>query len=150
VSGTASAVPRVLVVSPGGTITMTALPGAGGMHPTLTAAQVPAAEPRLGQIAEIEALTPMSPPGASLSLQQLRDVAAMLRTRLDGAAGSPVGAVVVQGTDMIEDTAFMLTCCSKHSGPGTPITRQGFRLFRRSFHERGCSLRTSCRRNLRV
>lgn len=115
--------PRVLVVSLGGTITMTATPGSGGIRPTLTAEQLLAAEPRLAQVAELEAVTPMSLPGASLSLAQLQAVAALLRTRLDGAPGSPVGAVVVQGTDTIEDTAFVLDLLA--TGGGAPVVVTG-------------------------
>lgn len=113
--------PRVLVVSLGGTITMTAA-GAGGIRPTLTAEQLLAAEPRLAQVAELEALTPMSLPGASLSVQQLCEVAALLRARLDAAAGSPVGAVVVQGTDTIEETAFALDLLATHGGAPIVVT----------------------------
>lgn len=99
--------PLVLVVSLGGTITMTST-GAGGIRPTLTAEQLLAAEPRLGQVARLEAITPMSVPGASLTIQQLCDLAQLLRKRLDGKPDSPIGAVVVQGTDTIEETAFVL------------------------------------------
>jgi L-asparaginase len=114
--------PRVLVVSLGGTITMTAAPGAGGIRPTLTADQLLAAEPRLAQVAELEALTPMSLPGASLTVQQLREVAALLRARLDGAPASPVGAVVVQGTDTIEETAFVLDLLATQGGAPVVVT----------------------------
>jgi L-asparaginase len=64
----------------------------------------------------------MSLPGASLNLQQLREVAALLRTRLDGAANSPVGAVVVQGTDTIEDTAFVLDLLATQGGAPVVVT----------------------------
>lgn len=121
-SGTRDALPRVLVVSLGGTITMTAAPGSGGIRPTLTADQLLAAEPRLAQVAELEAVTPMSLPGASLNLQQLREVAALLRTRLDGGPTSPVGAVVVQGTDTIEDTAFVLDLLATQGGAPVVVT----------------------------
>lgn len=97
--------PRVLLVSLGGTITMT--PGAGGgIAPTLTGADLVAAVPALKDIAEIEAISPFRLPGASLTLSNLRDVALLLGERL--AAGDLAGAIVVQGTDTIEETAFVL------------------------------------------
>jgi len=104
---TASSLPSVLVVSLGGTITMTSSE-AGGIRPTLTADQLLATVPGLAKIAKIETLTPMSLPGASLTLAKLSELARLLRQRLDGKPGSPVGAVVIQGTDTIEDTAFVL------------------------------------------
>lgn len=97
--------PRVLLVSLGGTITMT--PGAGGgIAPTLTGADLVAAVPALDDIAEIEAVSPFRLPGASLTLAHLRDVARLLGERLAG--GDLAGAIVVQGTDTIEETAFVL------------------------------------------
>jgi L-asparaginase len=120
-SGTSRPLPRVLVVSLGGTITMTA-GDAGGIRPTLTADQLLAAEPRLARVAELEAITPMSLPGASLSMQQLCQVAALLRARLDGAPASPIGAVVVQGTDTIEETAFALDLLATQGGSPIVVT----------------------------
>ena len=97
--------PRILLVSLGGTITMT--PGAGGgIAPTLTGADLVAAVPALKDIAAIEAVSPFQLPGASLTLSHLRDVARLLGERL--AAGDLSGAIVVQGTDTIEETAFVL------------------------------------------
>jgi L-asparaginase len=119
--GAQAPLPRVLVVSLGGTITMTGS-GAGGIRPTLTAQQLLDAEPRLAHVAQLEAITPMSLPGASLSIQQLCQVAALLRQRLDGAPGSPHGAVVVQGTDTIEDTAFVLDLLATQGGAPVVVT----------------------------
>ena len=97
--------PRVLLVSLGGTITMTP-GGSGGIAPTLTGADLVAAVPALKDIAEIEAVSPFRLPGASLTLTHLRDVALLLGERL--AADDLAGAIVVQGTDTIEETAFVL------------------------------------------
>lgn len=97
--------PRVLLVSLGGTITMT--PGAGGgIAPTLTGADLVAAVPALKDIAEVEAVSPFRLPGASLTLSHLREVAALVEGRLTGEDFA--GAVVVQGTDTIEETAYTL------------------------------------------
>lgn len=97
--------PRVLLVSLGGTITMT--PGAGGgIAPTLTGADLVAAVPTLKDIAEIEAVSPFRLPGASLTLSHLREVAALVDGRLAG--DDLAGAIVVQGTDTIEETAYTL------------------------------------------
>lgn len=98
--------PRVLLVSLGGTITMTSATAGSGISPTLTGADLVAAVPALKALADIEAVSPFRLPGASLTLANLRDVAELIGTRLaqDGFAG----AIVVQGTDTIEETAFVL------------------------------------------
>ncbi len=105
--------PRILVVSLGGTITMTNS-AAGGIAPTLTADHLIASVPQLAQVANLEAITQFSMPGASLSIQNLADVARLLQTQF--AAGID-GAVVVQGTDTIEDTAFVLDMLAGHDKP---------------------------------
>jgi L-asparaginase len=98
--------PKLLLVSLGGTITMTTSAGPG-IVPTLTGADLVAAVPALGHVAQIEAVSPFRLPGPSLTLAHLRDVARLLNERL---AGDVAGAIVVQGTDTLEETAFVLDC----------------------------------------
>lgn len=78
---------------------------APGIVPTLTGADLVAAVPALANVADIEAISPFRLPGPSLTLAHLREVARLLNERL---AGDIAGAVVVQGTDTIEETAFVL------------------------------------------
>ena len=95
---------KILLVSLGGTITMTSGEGPG-IVPTLTGADLVRAVPDLADVAEIETVSPFRLPGPSLTLANLREVARLLNERLaDGIAG----AIVVQGTDTIEETAFVL------------------------------------------
>ncbi len=96
--------PRLLVLSLGGTITM--VPSeAGGITPTLGAADLVAAVPALAEVAEIEAVSPLRVASPSLTPENLIDVA----TRIEAAfAGDVDGAVVVQGTDTLEESAFLL------------------------------------------
>ena len=96
--------PRILIVSLGGTITMTRS-DAGGITPTLTADKLVESVPQLAGVATLEAITQFSMPGASLSIRNLAEVAQLLNERLQADID---GAVVVQGTDTIEDTAFVL------------------------------------------
>ncbi|MDB5874118.1 MAG: L-asparaginase [Ramlibacter sp.] len=105
--------PRILVVSLGGTITMTG--GAcGGIVPTLTAGHLVAGVPRLASVAELETITLFGLPGASLRLPNLVELARLLRDKLSNGID---GAVVVQGTDTIEDTAFVLDRLVGATGP---------------------------------
>ncbi|CAO4163481.1 asparaginase [Methylorubrum aminovorans] len=96
--------PRILLLSLGGTITMTRSLE-GGIVPTLTAADLAASVPGLAAVAQIETFSPLRRPSAGLTLDDLIGVARTLSERL---AGDCDGAVVIQGTDTIEETAFVL------------------------------------------
>nr|WP_282572258.1 asparaginase [Roseomonas acroporae] len=95
-----------MILSLGGTITMVpAAAGAGGIVPRLGAAELIAAVPALSAVADIEAETPFRLPSPSLTPENL--VAVARRIGAGFAAGCD-GAVVVQGTDTIEESAFLL------------------------------------------
>lgn len=98
------ALPRLLFLSLGGTITM--VPSdSGGIAPKLGAAELVASVPALKNVAEIEAHSPFKLPSPSLKPENLLEVA----KRLDDAFRSGIdGAVVIQGTDTIEESAFLL------------------------------------------
>jgi len=98
------ALPTVLMISLGGTITMTR-DQSGGIVPTLDADDLARTVPGLGTVARIETLSPFRKPGASLTIDDLISVARLLN---DGLSGGAAGAIVIQGTDTIEETAFVL------------------------------------------
>lgn len=96
--------PNLLIVSTGGTITMTAGGGAG-IAPRLTAEDLMAAVPRMGELANIETLTFSTIPGASLTFPSLIELTCEIDQRCkDGVDG----VIIVQGTDTIEETSFLL------------------------------------------
>jgi L-asparaginase len=96
--------PRLLILSLGGTITM--VPSeSGGIAPKLGAAELVAAVPALAEVAEIEAHSPFRLPSPSLTPANLVEVARMIE---EGFGSGHDGAVVVQGTDTIEESAFIL------------------------------------------
>lgn len=77
----------------------------GGIIPTLTAAQLVQSVPQLAMLADLEAVTRFSLPGASLSQKHLIEIAALISGKFTEGVD---GVVIVQGTDTIEDTAFIL------------------------------------------
>ncbi len=96
--------PRILVLSLGGTITM--VPAAsGGIAPKLGAAELIASVPALAELAELHAESPFRLPSPSLTPAMLVEVAARIRQALADGCG---GAVVIQGTDTSEESAFLL------------------------------------------
>jgi L-asparaginase len=96
--------PRLLFLSLGGTITMIPDSG-GGITPRLGAAELVASVPQLAEVARIEARSLMRLPSPSLSLANLVEVARAIE---EGFTQGFDGAVVIQGTDTIEESAFLL------------------------------------------
>lgn len=105
--------PRLIVFSLGGTITMTAH-SAGGIAPTLGADDLIAAVPGLSDVATIEARSPLKLPSPSLTLSHLIPLAGEIRAAFRNGAD---GAVVIQGTDTIEETAFALDLLVRDDKP---------------------------------
>jgi L-asparaginase len=77
----------------------------GGIAPKLGAAELVASVPALAKVANIEARSPFRLPSPSLTLEKLIEVAGLIE---DGFASGFDGVVVIQGTDTIEESAFLL------------------------------------------
>jgi L-asparaginase len=94
--------PKVLLLSLGGTIAMTSTDG-GAVTPAIGAAELIAAVPALAEVAEVEAESFRQIPGAQLTFEDLGELAARIgRSAEEGFDG----VVVTQGTDTLEETAF--------------------------------------------
>ena len=104
---TAGQQPRVAVFTLGGTISMAAGSGGpGGVVPRLAGSELLDAVPGLagaGAVAEVHDFRQL--PSAALGIADVLELAAVIEAEL--AAGA-AGAVVIQGTDTIEETSFLL------------------------------------------
>ena len=96
---------RVAVVFTGGTISMTIDPQKGGNVPSLSGPEILARTPGLEAIADVVAIDRGRTPASHFSFGDLLAIAALLGETLADPAID--GAVVVQGTDTIEETAFL-------------------------------------------
>lgn len=98
--------PVVAVGSLGGTISMTAGPvESDGVRPTLTASDLIGSVPGLKSVADVSPHTLATVPGASLSTKDLLNTLAWAQAVVDDGAA---GVVLIQGTDTIEESAFLL------------------------------------------
>jgi len=95
---------RVAVVFTGGTITMRHDAEAAGSMPTLRGEDLLATVPDLAAIAEIEPIDWGLVPASHLTFDQVLEIGRILAEQL--ARPEIDGAVVVQGTDVLEETAF--------------------------------------------
>nr|ARU08095.1 hypothetical protein [uncultured bacterium] len=96
---------RVVVLGLGGTIAMTA-DASGGVVPALSAEQLVAAVPGLAETGiTVDVVDFRRVPGASLSFADIRALAEAVGRHL---AEGVDGVVVTQGTDTIEETAYLL------------------------------------------
>ena len=102
--------PTVHVYVLGGTITMAAGSG-GGIAPKLTGDDLLAQVPGLDKVARLGVKTPFLKPGASLTFKEIADVAALIE------ADSADGYVVVQGTDTIDETSYLLDLLHQGAEP---------------------------------
>jgi L-asparaginase len=105
----------VVVVFTGGTISMQLDPTQGGNVPTLDGAAILARTRGLDEIADVRAIDYGLVPASHFRFSQLFEIAGLLR----GALAEPGvdGAVVVQGTDTIEETAFFYDLVVEGSKP---------------------------------
>lgn len=97
--------PHVTIGSLGGTITMTPSSPGEGVLPRLRAEDLLAAVPDLNQVADISAETLMAVPSTSLSFANVLAALDWASAAVDGGAD---GVVLVQGTDTLEETAYLL------------------------------------------
>ena len=105
--------PRVAVVFTGGTISMRHDAAAGGNVPALTGADLLATVPELGEIADVVAIDHGLTPASHFQFPALFAIQGSVADAL--ARDDVDGAVVVQGTDAIEETAFFFDLL--HAGP---------------------------------
>jgi L-asparaginase len=104
---------RVAIVFTGGTISMRHDPSAGGNVPVLGGEALLATVPGLDRVADLVAIDRGLTPASHFTFDALFGIA----RDVDRALADPSidGAVVVQGTDAIEETAFFLDLL--HDGP---------------------------------
>ena len=96
--------PRVAVLSLGGTISSTAS-GGPGVTPKLSGEELVEAVPELVEVAEVSAASFRQLPSVELTIDDVVALSEEIKRRLDGGAA---GVVVTQGTDNIEETSFIL------------------------------------------
>ncbi len=119
--------PRIAVFTLGGTISMAPPPGepagSGGVVPALSGSELIDSVPGLaaaGAVAEVHDFRRL--PGWALGIDDVLDLAAAIEAEL--AVGA-AGAVVVQGTDTIEETSFLLDLV--HSGDAPVVVTGAMR-----------------------
>lgn len=96
--------PKIAIGALGGTIAMVA-DATGGVQPTLTAETLIKSVAGLSDIARIHAETLAQLPSASLSFSVLFDALFWANQQIDAGAA---GIILTQGTDTLEETAFLL------------------------------------------
>lgn len=96
---------RVALVFTGGTISMVADATAGGKVPTLDGAGILARAPGIDALADLEIHDLGRTPASHFTFPQLFEVAAAVRRCQEDPAID--GVVVVQGTDVLEETSFL-------------------------------------------
>jgi len=96
---------KIIILSTGGTIAMTAEPPQAGGNIKLGAAGLLAAIPDLGEIAIIEGRDVLAKPSCSFTLSDLK----IISNAAWKAAQEADGVVITHGTDTLEETAFALS-----------------------------------------
>ncbi|TLQ39359.1 asparaginase [Streptomyces marianii] len=108
--------PTVVVVGLGGTIAMMPSDRDGAARPTLSAEDLLAAVPQMdGSDVDIQTLSFAGKPGASLTLDDIDRLANRLRAM--AGEGAVDGIVVTQGTDTLEETAYLLSLLYAEQAP---------------------------------
>lgn len=106
--------PSVSVAITGGTITMTSSGPGSGVAPTASAHDVVSTVPGLHELADLHVETLLRKPGASLDISDVLMVLDWANARIDDGAA---GVVVVQGTDTLEEVAYLFDLLWAHDEP---------------------------------
>jgi L-asparaginase len=96
--------PKVAVFSMGGTISSTDSRGKG-VEPTLTSEALVGDVPQIAQVAKVSAVSLRQAASGELTVQDLVELASRIERSADEGSN---GVVITQGTDTIEETAFVL------------------------------------------
>ena len=107
------ALPRVVVFSLGGTISSVDA-GGKGVEPTLTGEALVSDVPEIAEVAEVSAASFRQAASGEITVDDLVELASEITNRIDEGAS---GAVVTQGTDTIEETAFVLDLLVDREAP---------------------------------
>ena len=105
--------PKVAVLSLGGTISSTSA-GGSGVVPTLTGEALVEDVPQIAEVAEVSAASFRQVASSELTVDDLVELSAEITRLMDDGAS---GAVVTQGTDTIEESAFVLDLLVDRDGP---------------------------------
>ena len=105
--------PSISVLSLGGTISSTNT-GGPGVTPSLTGEDLVAAIPELSSFAQLSASSLRQVPGSDVTVKDAVEVAREATRRIDEGAA---GVVVTQGTDSIEENAFVLDLLVDREAP---------------------------------
>lgn len=97
--------PKIAVLSLGGTISSTRSGSGPGVTPTLTGEALVESVPEIAEVAEVSAAAFRQLASPEITIDDLVDLAAEISRRVDEGAA---GVVVTQGTDTIEESSFVL------------------------------------------
>ena len=133
--------PSVAIVFTGGTISMRHDPAAGGNVPLLSGADLLATVPGLDAIATLVPIDHGLTPASHFTFNGLFELWDVIRGAL--ADDEVVGAVVVQGTDTIEETAFFFDLL--YDGPKPIVVTGAMRAASDPDYEGPANLRNAVR-----
>ena len=133
--------PSVAIVFTGGTISMRHDPAAGGNVPVLSGDDLLATVPGLDAIATLVPIDHGLTPASHFTFNGLFELWNVIRGAL--ADDEVVGAIVVQGTDTIEETAFFFDLL--HDGPKPIVVTGAMRAASDPDYEGPANLRNAVR-----
>ncbi|WP_263262924.1 asparaginase [Pseudomonas sp. RIT-PI-S] len=106
--------PRLALAAMGGTLSMAARPGEAGIVPMVDACAWAERLPTLTQLAPVQLQTLCLLPSASLGFDQVMTALTWAQGQVRGGA---TGVVITQGTDTLEETAYLLSLLWDHAVP---------------------------------
>jgi L-asparaginase len=114
-----SGLPRVVLLTTGGTISMRRDPQRGGAVPQLSGAEILATVPGVEEVARVEVREFGRFPGPHMTVERMWALRAAV---VEAAAEGFDGVVITHGTDTVEETAYLL---DRSLDPEVPVAVTG-------------------------